>query len=372
MDFGLFYELQVASPFRHRENERIAFHNVLDQVVYAEQSGFESVWSVEHHFQPGFSHSSAPEVIYGAISQRTSTIRIGHGVALLPHPYNHPVRVAERAATLDILSNGRMDLGTGKSITLTELGGFGISPFETGAMWREALEVITAIWKSENGTFSHNGRYLQIPERTVVPLPVQRPHPPIWSACSTARSHIEAGQLGLGLLTLTILVTPEEVGRRIATYRDAIKNAEPIGAAVNNQAATFTLVHCADTDQQAQEEAETGFMSYVRAQIASTGPVLEARKSGRTPEEIAADPQFEVTDFEGIDPRTVDLKFLIDHGMCIVGSPDTCIKQIDRLQRATGLDKLLCMMQYWSLPHDRTMHAIELFGKHVVPHFAAR
>lgn len=369
MDFGLFYELQVASPFKHPENERQAFHDVLDQVVSAEQNGFESVWSVEHHFQPGFSHSSAPEVLYGAISQRTSTMRIGHGVALLPFPYNHPVRVAERAATLDILSNGRMDLGTGKSITLTELGGFGIPPFETGAMWKEALEVITAIWKSEHGTFSHKGHYLDIPERTVVPMPVQRPHPPIWSACSSAKSHTEAGQLGLGLLTLTILVRPEEVGRRISTYRDAIATATPIGAFVNNKAATFTLVHCADTDEQAQEEAETGFMGYVQAQIASTAPVLEARKSGRTPEEIAEDPDFEVTEFEGIDPRDVNLKYLIDNGMCIVGSPDTCIKQIDHLQRTTGLDKLLCMMQYWSLPHDRTMHAIDLFGRHVIPHF---
>ncbi|MWA03188.1 LLM class flavin-dependent oxidoreductase [Actinomadura sp. LD22] len=370
MDFGLFYEVQVASPFKHRDRERQAFHDVMDQAVHAEQAGFESFWTVEHHFQPGFSHSSAPEVLYGAISQRTSALRIGHGVALLPYPYNHPVRVAERAATLDILSNGRVELGTGKSITLTELGGFGIPYDETSAMWQEALEVITAIWKSETGTFSHSGKYFDIPERTVVPMPVQDPHPPIWSACTSLKSHVEAGEKGLGLLTFTVLVRPEEVGRRVRAYREAVARAEPMGAAVNDKAATFTLVHCADTDEQAREEAEAGFMSYVQAQISSSAPVLEARKSGRRPEEIDADEGFQVTDFEGIDPRDVDLQYLIDNGMCVVGSPDTCVKQIERLQREADLDKLLCMMQFWSLPHDRTMHAIELLGKHVIPCFA--
>jgi alkanesulfonate monooxygenase SsuD/methylene tetrahydromethanopterin reductase-like flavin-dependent oxidoreductase (luciferase family) len=370
MDFGLFYEIQVASPFKHRERERQVFHDVMDQVVHAEQAGFESFWTVEHHFQPGFSHSSAPEVLYGAVSQRTSTIRIGQGVALLPYPYNHPVRVAERAATLDILSNGRVELGTGKSITLAELGGFGIPFDETSPMWAEALEVITAIWKSENGTFSHKGRYFDIPERTVVPMPVQDPHPPLWSACTTMSSHADAGARGLGLLTFAILLRPEEVGRRVAAYREAVAKANPMGAFVNNQAATFTLVYCAETDERAHEEAEAGFMSYVRAQIDSTGPVLEARKSGRRPEEVEADPSFEVTEYEGIDIRDVDLRFLIDNGMCIIGSPDTCVKQIERLQRETGLDKLLCMSQFWSTPHEGTMRSIDLFGKYVIPAFS--
>ena len=121
MDFGIFYEIQVASPLKHREREYQVFHQVLDQVVQAEEAGFDSFWTVEHHFQPGFAHSSAPEVIYGAVSQRTSKIRIGHGVVLLPFPYNHPVRIAERVATLDILSHGRVEVGTGRSITVVGL-----------------------------------------------------------------------------------------------------------------------------------------------------------------------------------------------------------------------------------------------------------
>src|SRR5216684_4675297 len=123
MDFGIFYEIQVNSPLKHREREAEVFHQVLEQVALAEEAGFGNFWSVEHHFQPGFSHCSAPEVLYGALSQRTSKIRIGHAVVLLPFPYNHPVRVAERIATLDILSKGRVEVGTGRSATIQELGG---------------------------------------------------------------------------------------------------------------------------------------------------------------------------------------------------------------------------------------------------------
>src|SRR5262249_7334239 len=153
MDFGVFYEIQVASPLKHRDREYEAFHQVLAQVELAEEVGFNSFWTVEHHFQPGFSHCSAPEVLYGAVSQRTKKIRIGHGVVLLPFPYNHPVRVAERIATLDILSHGRVEVGTGRSATVQELGGFGIPPSETRARWEEGLDIITTIWKSKDGTF---------------------------------------------------------------------------------------------------------------------------------------------------------------------------------------------------------------------------
>ena len=369
MDVGIFYEIQVASPLKHREREAQVFHQVMDQIVAAEQAGFDSFWSVEHHFQPGFSHSSAPEVLYGAVSQRTSVMRIGHGVVLLPFPYNHPVRVAERIATLDILSNGRVEMGTGRSITVQELGGFGIPPKETRPRWEEALDIITTIWRSPDGTFSYKGDYFDIPERTVVPMPVQKPHPPIWTACTSEDTHRMAGEKGLGLLSFTVLVRPEKLGQRVAMYRDALTRAQPAGQFVNGRAGAFGLVHCADTDAQAEEEAERAFMSYVATTLAVSTPVLEARRSGRSAAEIAADPDREVTEYEGLDPRKVDLQYMIDNGMCIVGSPDTVIRQLERIQAAADLDLFLAMMQFWSIPHEKTMHAIDLFGRYVIPHF---
>jgi len=371
MDFAVFYEIQVASPLKHREREYEVFHQVLKQVDLAEQSGFTNFWTVEHHFQPGFAHSSAPEVLYGAISQRTSVIRIGHAVVLLPFPYNHPVRIAERVATLDILSSGRVEVGTGRSATQVELGGFGIPYNETRARWEEALEIITTIWKSADGTFSHKGKYFDIPQRTVVPMPIQKPHPPMWVACTGEETHDLAGRLGLGLLSFTLLVTPEKLGQRVARYREAIKQAKPYGAFVNNKAAAFSMVHCAPTDKQAREEAERAFMSYINTTLLANAAVIEARKTGVNPTEV---PQGGAAaqipkQYEGIDPSKVNLDYMIDNGMCICGSPDSCIKQIERLQAAAHLDQFLCMMQFWPIAHEKTMRAIELIGKYVIPHF---
>ena len=200
-------------------------------------------------------------------------------------------------------------------------------------------------------------------------MPIQKPHPPLWVACTSKDTHALAGHKGLGLLSFTLLVSPEELGRRVQMYRDALKTAQPAGAFVNNKAGAFSLVHCAETDKQAQAEAERSFMSYVGTTLQVTTPVLEARKSGRTLEEISADPNREIKEYEGVDPRKVDLQFMIDNGMCVVGSPDTCIKQIERIQKEAKLDLFMCMMQFWAIPHEKTMHAIKLFGKHVLPYF---
>jgi alkanesulfonate monooxygenase SsuD/methylene tetrahydromethanopterin reductase-like flavin-dependent oxidoreductase (luciferase family) len=370
MDFGIFYEIQVASPLKHREREFQAFHDVMDQVVRAEEMGFTHFWTVEHHFQVGFAHASAPEVLYGAISQRTSKIRIGHAVVLLPFPYNHPIRIAERIATLDILSKGRVEVGTGRSATQIELGGFGIPYKETRARWEEALDVITAIWKSADGTFKYKGKYFDIPERTVVPMPIQKPHPPMWVACTGEDTHVLAGKLGLGLLSFTLLVSPEKLGQRVRAYREALKEAKPYGAFANNKAGAFALTHVADTDKQARDEAERSFMAYVNTTLRVNAAVIEAKKTGVDPTEA---PGALVPDlpkqYEGLDPSKVTIDSLIEHGMCVCGSPDTVIKQLEKLQKEAQLDQFLAMMQFWAIPHEKTMHAIDLFGKHVIPHF---
>ena len=369
MDFGVFYEIQVASPFKYRHREYEAFHQVLSQVELAEEMGFNSFWTVEHHFQPGFSHCSAPEVLYGAVSQRTKKIRIGHGVVLLPFPYNHPVRIAERIATLDILSHGRVEVGTGRSATVQELGGFGIPPSETRARWEEGLDIITTIWKSKDGTFSYKGRYFDIPERTVVPMPIQKPHPPLWVAATSPETHELAGKKGIGLLSLTVLVNPEELGRRVRLYREALKAAQPVGAAVNSRAAAFSMVHCAETDQEARAEAERAFISYTNTTLQFIGPVIEAMRAGKKLADIPQGYEYMMKQYEGVDLSKLSLDFMIDNGMCVVGSPETCIKQIKYLQEAAQLDTFLCMMQFWPIPHEKTMKALRLFGEQVIPYF---
>ena len=251
MKFGLMYEIQVPEPhYDGIEQER--YKQVMAQVELADEVGFAYFWTVEHHFLREFSHCSAPEVLYGAISQRTKRIRIGHAVALLPGQYNHPVRVAERAAVLDIVSDGRIDLGTGRSTTLIEMDGFQVDPEETKAQWEEAIAMIPQMWTQD--PFSHEGRFYQIPPRSVIPKPVQKPHPPLWVACSQPDSFRAAGEMGLGALCFN-LGGYAQMAERVGVYREGIKHAKPVGSFVNNQIAALCVTHCAETDEEAHEFA---------------------------------------------------------------------------------------------------------------------
>lgn len=362
VDFGIFYEIQVNSPLKHRDREYKVFHEVLEQVPFAEKMGFSYFWTVEHHFQPGFAHSSAPEVLYGAISQITKTIRIGHGVVLLPYKYNHPVRVAERVATLDILSKGRVEVGTGRSSTVQELGGFGIPPEETRSQWQEALEVIHKIWTSADGTFSHKGQYFDIPERTCVPMPIQKPYPPFWLASGNDASTEMAAQLGLGLLALVVAEPPDQVAKRIDLYDQAAKNPAPIGPRLNHKKAVFYMAHCAETDAQARANAERSYSSYVS--IAGQNAARMKLMAAGVPDAPTR------PGFADLDTSEFNMDYLMSNRTAICGNPDTCIRQIEDILSYVKVDQLMLMKQFWAMSHEQTMKSIELFGKHVIPHFA--
>ncbi len=215
MKFGIIYELQMQKPWDENE-EFNTYHEALDQIELADKVGFDYVWEVEHHFLVEYSHSSAPEVFLGAVSQRTKNIRIGHGVALLPGPFNHPIRVAERTAALDIVSKGRVELGTGRSITEQELGGFSIDPADSRPMWEEAIQMIPKMWTQD--TFSWEGDYFSVPPRNVIPRPVQKPHPPMWMACTQPESFRLAGSKGLGALSFGF-IAPGVLEASLSVYR---------------------------------------------------------------------------------------------------------------------------------------------------------
>jgi alkanesulfonate monooxygenase SsuD/methylene tetrahydromethanopterin reductase-like flavin-dependent oxidoreductase (luciferase family) len=365
VDFGIFYEIQVNSPLKHREREYQVFHEVLEQVPFAEKNGFTYFWSVEHHYQPGFAHSSAPEVLYGALSQLTTTMRIGHAVVLLPFPYNHPVRVAERVATLDILSKGRVELGMGRSATVQELGGFGIPPEETRARFDEALEILLTIWTSKDGTFSHRGRYFDIPERTVVPMPIQKPHPPLWMPSTDATI---PGRLGIGYLGLVVATPPDEVAKRIEVYDEAAKHPDPIGPVTNNKKAVFYMAHCAETNARARSNAERSFLSYVS--IAGQNAAL-LRSATQGIADAPARPGFALDPAaKAIDTSMFTMDWMVENRTAICGDPDTCIRQIEDILRVVKVDQLMFMKQFWATSHEQTMKSIELFGRHVIPHFA--
>src|SRR5213082_2458608 len=169
MEFGIFYEHQLPRPWTEDAEERL-LRDALDQVELADRLGVGYAWEVEHHFLEEYSHSPAPEVFLAACSQRTKRIRLGHGIVLLPPAYNHPARVAERIATLDLVSNGRVEFGTGESSAEAELGGFQIPRADKREMWQESLGAIARMFV-EDPFLGHEGKYFSMPVRNVVPKP---------------------------------------------------------------------------------------------------------------------------------------------------------------------------------------------------------
>jgi alkanesulfonate monooxygenase SsuD/methylene tetrahydromethanopterin reductase-like flavin-dependent oxidoreductase (luciferase family) len=360
MQFGLFYEIPVAAPW-HARSEYDAYHQVIAQAVRGDELGFSHFWTVEHHFLTEFSHCSAPEVLYGAVAAKTSRIKIGHGVRLLPFPYNHPIRVAEMAAALDLICGGRLEFGTGRSATRDELEGFGIDPLQTRALWEEALDIVVGAWTSD--VFEWQGPHFRVPPRRVLPKPLQQPHPPVWMATSSPEGHQVCGRKGLGLLSFTIGVPPPELAFRIGLYREALQEAQPAGKFVNPRAAAFTMVHCAETDAEARRNAERSVLWYFKRSIELIG-TLAAWQEGK---ELGS---YEYTrTLKDLNLEGFSFDILDEMDAIVVGDPDTCIRKARRYQEA-GCDQLLCLMQPYDIPPDKVMRSIELFGAYVIPAFA--
>ena len=262
MKVGLFFEHQVPRPWAEGDERRVLLE-ALEQCELADRIGIDTAWVVEHHYLEEYSHSSAPEVFLAAVSQRTERLRLGHGIVQMPPAFNHPVRVAERVATLDLLSGGRVELGTGESSSEAELGGFGIEPADKRAQWREGLEV-TLRCMTETPFTGHRGDVLTIPPRNVVPKPHQRPHPPVWVACTRRDTIHLAAQLGIGALSFAFF-DPEEARQWVADYYGTLASeAMPIGDAVNANLACVTTFMChADEEEAIRRGAEgTNFLGY--------------------------------------------------------------------------------------------------------------
>jgi len=365
MKFALFYEIPVAKPWDARSEYR-AYQNTLEQAILGDQMGFHSVWTVEHHFLEEFSHCANPEILYGAIAARTKNIRIGYGVRLLPRPYNHPIRTAESVAVLDLLSNGRVEFGTGRSSTRVELEGFDVDPHETRDMWSEALRHIVGAWTSEH--YQADGKFWRMGgPRRVQPKPLQQPHPPLWGATSSPDGHKEIGRHGLGLCSFTVGVPPEDLTDRLRLYRDGLAECtKPVGKFKNEQAATFTMVHCAKTNAEAFADAEESFPWYVRTAVKRIGELADWMAGKDMGTYAYAEQLKSVVDSGGMEHLTFD--FLKDTGSAVVGDPDRCIAIAKRYQ-AAGCDLLLCLVNPYKIPHEKVMQSIELMGKHVLPAF---
>lgn len=363
VDFGLIYELQVPKPW-HPRSEYDAFWNGIEQAKEADRLGYSHVWAVEHHFLEEFSHSSAPEIWLAAVAQHTQRIRIGHGVVLIPAGFNSPIRVAERAAALDILSNGRLEFGTGRSITIEELGGFNIDSADSRPMWREAVELIPQLWMAHE-PITFEGTYTTLRERTVLPKPLQTPHPPMWVACTSPGSYQTAGELGLGVLGFSMALSREALSRQIGQYREALAAAEPVGRQINDNVAVFMMTFCAKTDAEARQIAEASFTAYMDQTMKY---FLHWGRGGDLP------PGYEWYAEAAANSAALaeHLKFdyLVENGMVLCGSPDT-INGLIKEHEDIGATQIVLGTQLGTISHEDTLSSIRLFGEQVLPNFAA-
>ena len=373
MKFGLFYEHQLPRPWDDDAEYRL-LQEALEQCELADQLGFDYVWEVEHHFLEEYSHSSAPEVFLAALSQRSERIRLGHGIVQTPPPFNHPARVAERIATLDLLSDGRVDFGTGESSSEAELGGFLIDPLEKRAMWEEGLRVALRCM-TESPFTGFAGQHITMPPRNVVPKPRQRPHPPVWMACSRRDTMLDAARRGIGALTFAF-VDPEDARRWVDDYyRVVAAECVPIGDAVNANVACVTTFMCHPDEDEAIARGLEGanFFGYSLAHYY----VFGRHVPGRT--DVWA--EYEARRREaGFDPTAsadhaaLSARFTengADGLRGAVGTPDQ-VRDFLRRYEDAGVDQVIFVSQAGRNRHDHIMESLELFGREVLPEFAER
>ncbi|WP_439379821.1 LLM class flavin-dependent oxidoreductase [Amycolatopsis lexingtonensis] len=389
MRIDLFNEIQNPRPWPEG-HEQLRFRQAIEQAVLADELGYGCWWQVEHHGAGEFSLSSAPELMLAALSQRTSRIRLGHSAVLAPGRFNHPIRVAERAATLDHLSGGRVELGLTRS-TIPEWRLFGIEPPEARAQTQQAFEMVPKMWTSER--FSHESDDYRIDDVPIGPKPVQKPHPPLWQAAASPASFEEAGRRGVGVLGTTMWESLERAGRLIGLYRAAAEACtEPVGAFVNNQVGFFTFVHCADTDEEAMRNGAAAAAAWytVTALTFFEAATEFVRQNARNEQLLAAPDGGGLTgDFlrgeAAATPSEANLliarilqgeqvaddevfEVLSAQDSLIVGSPETCRKKL-RAYAELGIDRMMCLQQIGGIPHDKVLKSIRLIGE-LIPDLA--
>jgi len=355
MKFGGFYEHQLPRPWS-ADSEHKLLKNALEQVELSDRGGYDYIWATEHHFLEEYAHSSAPEVFLAACTQRTKNVRIGHGIVQMPPNINHPARVAERVATLDLISDGRVEYGAGAGATETELGGFHVPQSVKKDMMLEGLRAVVRMF-TEDPFGGFEGQYVKVPARNVVPKPLQKPHPPLWLACSNRTSILQAARLGVGALTFSF-VSPEEANQWVKDYYAAFEHESvPVGAAVNpNFAITCPFLCDRDEKRMAELGAESyGFFIYGLGHYSFFGD----HEPGVSDiwDEFKNHPK-EFTPPEG---RIQDC----------VGTPEMIRKRLREFEDV-GIDQVICLSQAGKIPHELLCSSIELFTKEVLPEFKER
>jgi alkanesulfonate monooxygenase SsuD/methylene tetrahydromethanopterin reductase-like flavin-dependent oxidoreductase (luciferase family) len=387
----VFSELQRPGPFAADHEARMVA-DAIEQAVLADRLGFGCWWTVEHHGAVEFSYSSAPEVVVAALAQRTERIRFGHSGVLTPFRINHPLRVAERAAWIDQLSKGRLEMGLARSGG-TEWEAFGVDADTSRDQLREALHMLPRMWTEDR--FAWESAHVVIPERNVVPKPLQRPHPPLWQTCTSPESFEMAGELGVGALATTLLSPLASLATLFDHYAKGLARCRPAGLFVNERRAVFTFLHCAESRKEAiascAGEAALWFVNaaprvfsvprriwidQIRGSLQTSDP---AATRAVTANEVATDldlddpvPVVRLLNRqlagERLDPVEV-YETLEPIESVIIGDADLCRRKLARYAEI-GTDRLMCLMQFGTLSHERVLASLRTCGEALLPDFS--
>jgi alkanesulfonate monooxygenase SsuD/methylene tetrahydromethanopterin reductase-like flavin-dependent oxidoreductase (luciferase family) len=363
MDLSLLYEFDAPQPWAgehpwaQRAAEQKTYRESIEQIVLADKVGFDTVWCVEHHFRENRSHMPCNEVVLGALSQITRNIKLGFGVALMPHEFIHPARVAEKVATVDVLSGGRAVWGMGRSTPMEQMA-FGVDIPRSKEKMCAAARTVVGMWEEQY--YEEHSEFLDFPRRMVTPKPFQDPHPPAWMAASTEGSAVLAGENGCGLLCFSIMQPLDRLKTLIDAYREAQRRAKPLTRVHTDKVGIYTLVHCAESRERFEENRlwesmwwwykglaefhlKYEFAHLPPEQKERAFPLLQARANG----------EFDITEFDKED-------------MVIVGTPQECLEKLLRYE-AAGVDQLLCYLNFGYLPNEAVLRSIELLGTQVLP-----
>jgi alkanesulfonate monooxygenase SsuD/methylene tetrahydromethanopterin reductase-like flavin-dependent oxidoreductase (luciferase family) len=311
------------------------------------------VWEAEHHFLEEYSHSSAPEMFLAAASQRTKRIRLGHGIVQVPT--NHPMRIAERAGTLDILSDGRLELGLGEGQLTQELKPFGATLEDKRERFVEGVQALIPMFGDE--PTEHHGKYWDLPLRNVLPKPVQKPHPPLWVACTKMNTIRDAGRWGMGVLGFQFASASQAEQWIGAYYNEFVKRPDPLADYVRNpNIAVASYFMCSPTDELALSRNEgASFFQFslesYRSKIFADGPSLWERY--------------------GEWRETERGKQLSSYTGGLIGSPETVRRRLRKFEQS-NIDMVILLVQTGKVQHEHVCASLELFGREVMPEFHER
>jgi alkanesulfonate monooxygenase SsuD/methylene tetrahydromethanopterin reductase-like flavin-dependent oxidoreductase (luciferase family) len=345
--FGLFYQLPCAPD----QSEAVRYSETIEQIVLADELGFDTAWLAELHFFRAFSIMPGPLYVATAAAQRTRRIRLGTAVTLLP--FHHPLRIGAEAAVVDILSGGRLDFGVGRGTIAVHFQGFGVSREESRERFEESLEIIRKAWTSESIT--HQGRYYQIPEVTLAPKPLQKPHPPIRIAANSPETAEFAGLNNYDVLVASPINPMPGFFGHVEKYRAALTRA---GHSISERdVAALFFANSASDHARVRAEFEPSMMHYFRT-------IGEQARLG------------ERNQYEGsyqylkqIRERMGSITWeMVDSTMAVFGPPEECIARINRIHEGAKIDQLVCWFNPGGrIPHRDVMTAMERFATDVMP-----